>query len=349
MIILNVLHLPWFAGTEQMYVNYTEAMIELGHKVICLVPENAEVLKYLPKSKNIKIIQDNSILMTRGKWNLSAILRFRRLCISSDVDCVFCHSGGSVKLFKKVLLFLNQIKIIGVCHGNNVNNIIKADYVVSMNSIMSQKMIAYGKARECIFDIPNYVNLKDTVLHTSKRDDEFVIGTMCRLEADKKVEDLISAFAQFNKLVAHSKLIIGGEGELSGELEYMVVEYNISDKVEFCGWVTDKRSFFNRLDVFCLPSIYETFGLVILEAMYYNTPVIAATSDGAKEIIADNVNGLLYEKGDVSSLVNMMDLFYSMNDSEVNSIITSANDVVQQKFSRYVFLKNLSAMLNKIS
>jgi glycosyltransferase involved in cell wall biosynthesis len=57
-------------------------------------------------------------------------------------------------------------------------------------------------------------------------------------------------------------LLIGGAGPLEIQLRKLARGLNIDKNVEFIGWINDKESFFKTVDIFCIPSVFETFGIV---------------------------------------------------------------------------------------
>ena len=63
--------------------------------------------------------------------------------------------------------------------------------------------------------------------------------------------------------------------------------------MRFLGWVEDKRAFFETLDLFCVPSREEPFGIVVLEGMAHGRAVVATAAAGPREIIRDGIDGLL--------------------------------------------------------
>jgi glycosyltransferase involved in cell wall biosynthesis len=85
-------------------------------------------------------------------------------------------------------------------------------------------------------------------------------------------------------------------------------EHNLEDKVEFLGWVKDKESFYFNIDIFCLPSLHEPFGIVLLEAFKYCKPIVSSAAEGPKEIISDGVNGLLTPIGDYVALAKQIEM-----------------------------------------
>ena len=93
--------------------------------------------------------------------------------------------------------------------------------------------------------------------------------------------------------IKNFKLKIAGTGHRKAFLEKLIKELKLEDKVEFIGWVSDKKSFFNQIDILIFPSQRETFGLVLLEAMKYRKPIVATDCDGPKEIIRNEIDGML--------------------------------------------------------
>ena len=100
------------------------------------------------------------------------------------------------------------------------------------------------------------------------------IVTMARLIEGKGVELVISAMLD---LPDNYQLSVAGDGPLLSELQHLVKANNLEDRVTFLGWIdkTHKLKLYSQADIFCLPSSYDSFGMVFIEAMALNTPVIA--------------------------------------------------------------------------
>lgn len=118
------------------------------------------------------------------------------------------------------------------------------------------------------------------------------IFEMVQMVADNKLE-----FA--GKLVIH----IGGIGKVE-ELNAMIAQYGLEQIIKFRGWFgeNDKAALYKEVDAFILPSHNEGLPVVILEAMSYGLPVIATRVGGIPEIMEHEVNGFLFEKGDIVAL-----------------------------------------------
>lgn len=102
----------------------------------------------------------------------------------------------------------------------------------------------------------------------------FTVLTMARLVEGKGVEVVIAAFA---RLPANFKLIIAGDGDKKDELLALVSQLNLNERVSFTGWIDGKQkeALLRGADLFCLPSTYDSFGMVFIEAMAFDLPVIA--------------------------------------------------------------------------
>jgi glycosyltransferase involved in cell wall biosynthesis len=96
--------------------------------------------------------------------------------------------------------------------------------------------------------------------------------------------------------------------------------------------------FFSSLDIFILPSLWEGFGLVILEAGLSGLPVIASRVDGIKEIITDNRDGLLFKPGDAEELADKI-RFIIDNCGQANKLGNNLSATVKSKFSLSLMAK----------
>lgn len=115
-----------------------------------------------------------------------------------------------------------------------------------------------------------------------------------RLEPQKGHELLLKAFA--NIIDAHPdwKLSIFGEGILRPQLEELISDLNICDKVELPGVSHNIHEEYGKASLFVMPSFYESFGLTTAEALAHNLPVIAfGDCQGVNEMVEDGYNGLL--------------------------------------------------------
>ena len=127
-----------------------------------------------------------------------------------------------------------------------------------------------------------------------------VIGTVCRLvEPTKGLSILLEALAELNRAgMTSCQLLIVGEGPDRERLGQLASRLGIASQVVFAGMRRDIPRVLPLLDVFVLPSLYEGFGIAILEAMAAGRPVVATTVGGIPEIVTHGETGLLVPPGD---------------------------------------------------
>ncbi len=111
-----------------------------------------------------------------------------------------------------------------------------------------------------------------------------------RLETKKNLERLVLAFEKFSKKHKDYKLVLaGGRGVGFQKILDAVTKKNLADKVFMPGYVNEdeKATLMKYCKVFAFPSLYEGFGLPILEAFYYEKPVLSSNSSAIMEVAGD--------------------------------------------------------------
>lgn len=129
-----------------------------------------------------------------------------------------------------------------------------------------------------------------------------VFLTLSRLHPKKGLDTFLKALATMPDCYGW----MAGDGPLQKELETLATKLGIMERVRFLGWRTDRAALLRSADVCVLPSRYEPFGTVILEAWAAGTPLVACKSAGPAAHVDDGMNGLLVEIDDVEGLANAM-------------------------------------------
>jgi glycosyltransferase involved in cell wall biosynthesis len=120
-----------------------------------------------------------------------------------------------------------------------------------------------------------------------------IVGTFAHLSEKKGYRELVQAAAQVLARLPQAQFWCFGEGPLRTELEQTARQLGISDRFHLFGFRRDVPDLMRAIDVMCLPSHREPFGLVYVEAALAEKPVIACNAGGAPEIITQGENGLL--------------------------------------------------------
>jgi len=138
--------------------------------------------------------------------------------------------------------------------------------------------------------------------------DALLIGIVSRLIAQKGIDDGLRAFKRVAADFPDAHLVIAGDGALRGALELEAERLQLADRVHFLGWRSDAVHVIAALDIFLMPSLWEGFGLTLLEAMSMAVPVVATNVSAIPEIVAQQETGLLVPPRDVMSLANSLEL-----------------------------------------
>jgi len=128
-----------------------------------------------------------------------------------------------------------------------------------------------------------------------------IITFVGRLTKSKGLEVLIRAFAQLVK-EENAFLLIVGDGPERSFITNLVVQKGLKDRVVFLGTRTDVDRILRISDIFVLPSLYEGFPVVLLEAMAARKPVVATKVGAIPMIVKDGVNGVLVTPGEPQEL-----------------------------------------------
>jgi glycosyltransferase involved in cell wall biosynthesis len=140
---------------------------------------------------------------------------------------------------------------------------------------------------------------------------------------------MIKGFSQLVHQGSDAHLFVVGTGSLLNELEALAKKLRIDQRVRFLGKTNRALSFLSKLDVFVLTSRYEGFGLVLLEAMSLNVPIIASNASAIPEVLGVNHPGL-FKLGDEFDLAQKL---YSTQDEGFRESIINFQKHRLEKFS----------------
>jgi glycosyltransferase involved in cell wall biosynthesis len=130
-----------------------------------------------------------------------------------------------------------------------------------------------------------------------------VVLSVCRLSVEKDLPTLIRAFALVHREFTVTRLVLVGEGPDRVRLESLVGELGLTEVVRLPGRTETPLSWMSHASVFVLPSLYEGFGNVLVEAMACGTPVVSTDCPvGPREILEGGRLGALVPVGDVSAM-----------------------------------------------
>ncbi|HBO9015101.1 TPA: glycosyltransferase family 4 protein, partial [Pseudomonas aeruginosa] len=186
----------------------------------------------------------------------------------------------------------------------------------------------------------------DKRIKITKEEETFTFLNIAMLDKKKDQESLIKAFSKAYANNDRLRLKIGGYGPCREELERLSNDLEVSDSVTFLGKLSRSQVIdeMQESDAFVLSSVYETFGVVVAEAMALGKPVIS-TSCGGPESIISKESGLLVPTKDPDKLAKaMLSLFHKRHKYD-NLLIRKC---CYSKFSEESVVNSLKQVYKKI-
>ncbi|MEG3069665.1 MAG: glycosyltransferase family 4 protein [Candidatus Syntrophopropionicum ammoniitolerans] len=159
--------------------------------------------------------------------------------------------------------------------------------------------------------IPNGVNVANFQARSDKASrsfyaapDEKIIFYVGRLVKEKGVQILLDAAPEILANHPQTKFVIAGKGPYLDTLKQQAELLGIANRVYFTGYINDdvRNSLYSWSDVAVFPSLYEPFGIVVLEAMAAGTPVVVSDCGGISETVRQGIDGLKVRTGNSHSL-----------------------------------------------
>jgi len=165
--------------------------------------------------------------------------------------------------------------------------------------------------------------------HLGTPKDAKILLTLSRLHHTKGLDILIKTLPA----LPTCHLWLAGEGPEQKNLQTLAQSLGVADRVKFLGWRTDRGALLKAAAICVLPSSYEPFGTVTLDAWRAGTPMVACASAGPAAAITSGQNGLLTPIGDPIALAAAITAILE-NPALRDLLITNGTKTYDQKFSR---------------
>jgi len=232
---------------------------------------------------------------------------FRSLLLSKDARAFHCHGFVSaitgyflsVLTGKSFICTEQSIKLRNTA-SRYIAAVVyrKAAVCIGSSRAVAEEFKKVGVKNISIIpngvDFAKFLNVRGSTPHIR---DEFVILSVGRLEKVKGHKYLIEAFVDVKREIPGARLVLVGDGSERGNLEKQADELGMGEDIEFVGERAHDElpDWYNRADIFVMPSLSEGFGIAIIEAMASGLPVVATRVGGILDIIEDGVTGFLVE------------------------------------------------------
>lgn len=178
-------------------------------------------------------------------------------------------------------------------------------------------------------------------------EDKILIGSVGRFVGVKGYEFFIDAAIEQLKKRDDIAFILVGSGELKEKYTQMIFEAKVGNNFFIIPWQDNPAGMISAMDIFVLSSINEGMGRVLVEAMYFEKPVIATCVGGVPGLVSDK-EGVLVEAGSSHLLSGAMDKLFANRDAW-GRLGSSAKEKVMRQYSDKIMVDKLDAIYKEIS
>jgi len=249
---------------------------------------------------------------------ISYVFKVRKVISEYRPDVVHVHNnlsfltGFFATRFRgvRVVYTLHALRLYSSSYFDRISkwlSIKGTDRFIAISESVKKDFLCGSISPDSVVVVPNGIDLKE--FSVSRRNDNIpVLVCVARLDHDIKGQDiLIKALSIVKERIPAFRCQLIGAGSSRSFLEQMVKDLGLTEEVSFMGVRNGVAALLSQSDLFVLPSRYEGFGIVILEAMASGLPVIVSNIDGPAEIVADGRDGLHFQSGDHRDLADKIE------------------------------------------
>jgi len=174
----------------------------------------------------------------------------------------------------------------------------------------------------------------------------FVVGTAGRLVPVKGPEFLIKAAQAIIPKHPDTYFLFAGDGPLKEDLQKKAKEAGKEKNIVFLGWRDDIAHILSIFDVFCLPSLNEGMGRVLVEAMAHGIPIVASDVGGIPDLVTHGKNGFLVPPKNPEELAKHIQIL--IEDEEKRGKMGEAGKKMTSRFSHDTMVKSIAELYEEL-
>lgn len=221
------------------------------------------------------------------------------------------------------------------------------NHLIGNTGAIRDYLVEQGWPSERAWYIPNFVDgTRADAIDRSEYDtpmDAPLLLAMGRLHENKAFDVLIAALADIPK----AYLWIAGDGPLKDALRNAAGANGVADRVRFLGWRTDIPALLAASDILTCPSRHEPLGNVVIEGWAHGVPVVAAQSDGPRNLIHDKETGLLVPIDDAGALSRAVNRLIDQPD-HAGELASAGYRAYETTYTEDIVVQQYQAFFEKV-
>ena len=378
MNILQVIpSLAIVGGAEVLVVKIAIFLKELGHNVtiLCFAAKENQLVELLRKNNIEIVIVPKKMNLRSKKMNLRYVfyspynfIFTNKYIKNHNFDIVHAHLFPARLCMAMVrLIYKNKIPLVATEHSTydtrrrkiifkllNKISYSQFDKIVAVSQSTKDALVKWipNTNRRCLV-IYNGINNKefDTIKKEKDKKQELVVMLVGNFTHAKGHDILLRAFA----LTKNMKLYLVGEGKLQDEIKELARKLNIADRVYFLGNRQDVASLLASVDIYVQSSLWEGFGIAVVEAMAVGLPIIVSDVPSLSEVVGEA--GMTFPCGNVNKLADTLMLLASNKElrdklsilAKKRSLLFSLEKTVKEHLSLYnTMLKEKAGFIESV-
>ncbi len=303
----------------------------------------------------------------RSKFDRRAIRQLCNIVTQNNYQILHAHTPRSLLVASRVARKVGRPLVYHVhspvgrdstrSFANKINQWVESfasrrvNHFVCVSESVKQYMEGLGYCQKLLTTVPNGVSVVASVPDRKTPVGTWTLGTTALFRPRKGIEVLLQAIANLKSNGANVRLLAVGpfeSYEYEQKIKLMAGELGVSEVIEWTGFTNDVHKYFQRMDLFVLPSLFgEGLPMVILEAMAGGVPVVAANVDGIPQAIRDGIDGLIFEPGNAADLAEKV-LRFQDKKIDWQAVRQSALDRQRQKFSDQSMAEGVAAVYRRV-
>jgi len=279
-------------------------------------------------------------------------ISFKLMKGAKDIDFYIFFMMGQDLLFPMLTAKLLRKKVVLAFAVSSVRSTEAKNDIFSkplnllskINCTLSDRIVLYSPNLIKEWNLEKY---KDKILIAHKHFLDFskfeikkklsernnLVGYIGRLSEEKGVLNFVRAIPEILKERNDMEFLIGGDGQLRGEIEKYISGKNLNDKVKLAGWIPHEKlpDYLNELKLVVLPSYTEGLPNIMLEAMACGTPVLATPVGAIPDVITDGETGFIMENNSPECIAR--NVMRALKHPNLERIAENARALVEREFT----------------